>query len=387
VVDTLAIVAALYWLDRGFEGTRPTACLLAGYAVGFAQYGSFAGRLVPLVAVAYVLAATARTVLPHGVRAVAPAVWARQLRLVGWVVLGAALAVLPLFVHYVNHPNEFNRRVNEVSIFASGWLANEQAASGQGAAELILRQVGRAALLPVATEPDGWYHPDSPLVGWPLAGLIVVGLALVSIHTFRREYVAVAAAYWGAVLGVGLTDVPGATQRFVIVAPLLAIFAAIGLDGLLRIARDPGGLRPAVVRALGAGVVGGLVAWNLLYYFQLPDDNRLYGDDNSLIATRVGHLIRSNHPGAAVYFFGGPRMLARGFESLGFIAHGAPVFDVEEPWASRALAPTAPVPKVFVFLPHRLAELAQIREWFPAGEGREFHGPTGSLLFYVYAAP
>jgi hypothetical protein len=136
VVDTLAIVAALYWLDRGFEGARPTACLLAGYAVGFAQYGSFAGRLLPLVAVAYVVVTLARTAVPRGIRAVTRAVWARQPRQVGWVVLGAAVAVLPLCIHYVEHPNEFNRRVNEVSIFASGWLANEQR-------ELAHRHAGR----------------------------------------------------------------------------------------------------------------------------------------------------------------------------------------------------------------------------------------------------
>ena len=148
-------------------------------------------------------------------------------------------------------------------------------------------------------------------------------------------------------------------------APLLAIFAAVGLDALLRIARDPGGLRPALVRALRVCVVGGLVAWNLLYYFQLPDENRLYGDENSLIATRVGHVIRTDHPGAPVYFLGAPRMLARGFDHSGSSPTGRPSSMSSCPGRAAPSRPTAPIPKVFVFLPHRLAELAQIREWFP----------------------
>src|SRR5207248_5419364 len=130
---------------------------------------------------------------------------------------------------YIDHPIEFTSRLNQVSIFASGWLVQQQEATGQSAAAIVLQQVWRAALLPFHTWPQGWYHTDAPLVGPPVAVLMAIGLAVVSVGAFRRQYFGLAVAYWGAVLGVGLTDVPAAPQRFVITAPLIAILVRVGL--------------------------------------------------------------------------------------------------------------------------------------------------------------
>src|SRR5205085_7150397 len=64
VVDTLALVAALLFLDLGFRQRQPTACLAAGLAVGLGQYGSFAGRLLSLVAAPYLVYVLGRGVGP-----------------------------------------------------------------------------------------------------------------------------------------------------------------------------------------------------------------------------------------------------------------------------------------------------------------------------------
>lgn len=382
--DPLFLVATLYFLDRGLYEGRRGDCLLAGLAIGLSQYFSFATRIIPLVAIGCVVFALIRgnngDLAQFRQRTLHAVAWARRL---GWMVLGAAIAYLPLLAHYSEHPGEFNSRVNQVSIFTSGWLAREQA-TGKSTPELLVQQVGTALLLPFHTTPSGWYRGGQPFIGEPMAGAVAIGLAVVSLGAFRREYFGIAIAYWGAMLGLGLSAGAPETQRIVIVTPLLTIFAAVGLTSLARIALTLGKANRAIVSTTLGVIVLGLAAWNIHHFFLAPNPDRLYANENAVVATELAYYLRAKDQPYTIYLAGTPRMVYYGFQTLPFIARKARGIDIERPLRPDSPAPALSGPTMLVFLPERAAELRRVQEWFPGGEVREFRSEVGSLLFTLY---
>ncbi|HEY7067785.1 MAG TPA: glycosyltransferase family 39 protein [Chloroflexota bacterium] len=382
--DSLLIVAALFFLDRAFVERRALDALAAGIVIGLSQYFSFAGRLIPLVGVAYVLYVALwdptrlRPRLPR-----LPEAW-RLAPQVGWIVLGAVLVYLPLLAHYADYPIEYTSRVDQVSMFTSGWLEHEQQTTGKGATALVLNQVWRAAMLPFNTVPGGWYTGIIPIEGLPMAIPFGIGLVLVTLGAWRRQYFGLAVAYWGTVLGLGLTEDPTQTQRFVIATPLMAMIAAIGLWAPLRLAAWIGDLpRLATRAALGVALVG-LSAWNFGVVFLNPNPIAYYGTDNGLIATEMAYYLRALGPGYYVYFLGPPRMYFKGFSTVPFIAPDADGSNVEKPLEAGADPLPLKGPTIFAVLPERDADLEQVRGWYPDGELREWRSPKNLPLFYAY---
>ena len=91
IAYSLTVVVVLYALDRSLHERRALDALIAGLAIGLSQYFSFAGRIIPLVAIAYVLLSLVEKHWSGRSRTSAevPAVTVTQ---VAWIVLGAALA-------------------------------------------------------------------------------------------------------------------------------------------------------------------------------------------------------------------------------------------------------------------------------------------------------
>jgi len=159
VADSLFLIVTLFFLDRGFGERRRLDCLLAGMSVGISQYFYTSARLIPLVA-AVVALHFGMTILIRRSHTGSPQL--NDLRswtwLVGWMLAGAGLAYLPLLASYVNQPDNFAPRIQALSIFASGWLAQEQQTTGLSAIELIARNWWRAALVPFHLDPVGTYR-------------------------------------------------------------------------------------------------------------------------------------------------------------------------------------------------------------------------------------
>lgn len=380
IMDPLAVVAALYFLDRGLTERRPADCLLAGMAIGLSQYAYLGSRIIPFVAVAYVVFFVLRGARPTPVARVA----ASARPLVGWLVLGAFLTYLPLLAYYLAHPVQFNSRVNQVSIFTSGWLEQEQKLTGKSTAELLVDQVRQAVLLPFHTQPGGWYMGDRPFVGAPMAVPLAIGLTLATTAVFRREFFAIATAYWACMLGLALTVSPSQTQRIVLAAPLMAMFAAVAIYRLMLTARQLVRLPGPAVAAAGGAVVALITLWNVYYYFRAPLEFRLYGDHYTMVATELAYYVRSLGPGSTVFFLGPPRMWYYGFQTLPFIARGGKGIDMERRLEPGMARPVLTGPTLFVALPERSQELLQARSWFPGGETREFRAHNGSELFTSY---
>lgn len=381
VADTFFLVMTLYLLNRGFSERRRLDCLLAGMSIGISQYFYMGARLIPIVAAVVVLSYGTVILLrrSHGGFADLP----RWTRLVGWMLGGAVLSYLPLLAHYITHPETFAARIQVVSIFASGWLAQEQQTTGQSATVLIARNVWRAALVPFHLAPVGMYRGERPFVGLPMAIPIGLGLALITVRAWQHRFFALAVSYWGATLSIGLTVSPD-TNRFVIAAPIYAIACGLALDALARIAADLLRLHRWFVQGALAVTVALLVGWNLRYFFGEHEQLALYSDPNTLLASELARHLETVEPGTLVYFAGPPRMWYDGFPNLAFIARDARGISVEQPWDASMPAPRIEGPTVFVFVPERLSEADQVRRWFPEGTTRHFRFDSGNLLFSVY---
>ena len=380
VADSFFLVAMLYWLDRGLVERRRLDCLLAGLAIGLGQYFYFGARLLPAVAIVYGLFLAVRSRRQGG-----PAGGdVRQLAGLGaWVVGGALLAYLPLLAHYVDQPWDFTAAFDRVSILRPGWLEQQRALTGMSSVEIFARQARDAILLPFATEPHGYhYYPGPPLIGVPMAVLTAIGLAIATVGAGQRRYAAVAISWWGATAAVAFTE-DVQTQRFIVAAPLVAVFCAIALEALWRIMTRQLGVARIPATAAVAGAVVFLAFWNIHFFFRESNQLRIYGDINSLIATRLGSYLREHGP-YTVYFAGAPRMVYGGFPILPFLARDSTGIDLDRPLTDKSDVPTARGATLFVFLPERVRELKWVRARYPNGLLRRLRAPTGEPLFTSY---
>ncbi|HZS01440.1 MAG TPA: glycosyltransferase family 39 protein [Chloroflexota bacterium] len=385
IADALLLVAALYFLDRTVVERRPLDALAAGLVVGLGAYASaLAGRVLPVLAIAYLLYAALWDAERLRPRLPRRAEWRALAPQAGWLALGAALVALPLLAHYADFPAEHAARADQLSIFQSGWLAQAEQTTGRGAVGLVLEHVWRAALLLLTATPGGWYGGITPTLGALPAILPAIGLALVTLGAWRRRYFGLAVAYWAAAVALGLIDDPAVPSRAVIVTALLALITALGLCAPLRFAAWLGDLPRPVTGAAIAAVLVAIGLWNFQTIFRNPDPAAYYGTENGLVATELAYYVRALGPGTTVYLFGAPRIFYQSFPGVAFIAPGASGSDVERPLAPDA----APLPlrgtTVFAFLPERLAELPQVRAWYPGGVAQELRSPRDAPLLTLY---
>jgi 4-amino-4-deoxy-L-arabinose transferase-like glycosyltransferase len=382
VGDTFFVVAALYFLDGGLLGGSRIEGLLAGLAVGLSQYFYASARLLPLVAVAYLgyglVVSRPRSLAALRQRA------RRVLPSAAWMALGAVLAALPIYAYYDGHRADYLSRINQVSVFASGWLDKERARTGQGALPILWGQFARAALIPFHTSPLVYYRTDPPFVGGPLAIPVAIGIAVATVGAFRRRYFGLAVTFWATVVGLALTEGPPQTTRYAIAAPLLCVFAAIGVAVLAGAAATLGRARRALVgvAVAAAAVVG--VGWNMWFYFDETGLLDRYSDTNMQVANRLADELRPLGPGYTVYFAAPPRMYYDGNANLVFIARNAKGIDVTQPWSATDAPPTLTGPTLFVFLPERRGELVQVERWFPNGTLADYATARGEPLYTAY---
>ena len=218
--DALALVSLLYLVDVAFLDGRRTHAVVAGVTVGLAQYAYTATKI--LVPITIILVAFYVVNQRHRER-----IASSSLQLCAWLVAGAALAFLPLGLHYRAEPEDWNSRADQVSIWGD-WLDDEAELTGSSSTVVLLRQAHDAALLPFATSTGGQYRPGAPLLGLPLAVLSASGIAVSTAASARRRYGGLAIGWWGVLIGVGMTiDVQ--TQRWSSAAPLAAVGAVAGI--------------------------------------------------------------------------------------------------------------------------------------------------------------
>jgi hypothetical protein len=393
IADPFFVVWSLYFFVVGSEGTKRWAWALSGILAGLAFFFYTGGRQVPVIlGCLFVWAAFCDRDFLVRTRSGLPA-----------LVIGFLVSVGPMALYALQHPDDFNARVNQIGIVQSGWLEREAAKLGQSQLQVVADQLRRVLFaFNFYRDRTDFYRPGIPLMDFASSVLFLLGLVL-SISRFARRTpeqpsrppwrYAVFVIWFLVVIVTGgmLTESAPSSQRIVSSAIPAVFFVAVALKELTRVLAELLELPRAGAHALAAVLAVGLTIISLRYYFGPYQSSWAYGSFNGEVATRIGYYLRDLGPGWEEYFFGAPRMYAD-FGSTAFIAKDVQVRDVLEPLKAPPTIVNRGLKQVFVFLPERLDELELVKQAYPGGVEEQVHRivPTGApaeqlpLLFVAY---
>lgn len=384
ITDATALVLALLFLVRGAAFGRAGDAALSGVALGFGIYGYFGGRAFPAVLlVSLAILALGRRMRPRD-----------ALHVAGWMTAGFIVTAMPLLVAFREEPGQLGKRMDEVSPFTRRALANDPA----GTILLFLENARDTAMAPwIGTLDDhvGHYTRQPPLLGWPVAILLVVGIAACTVRVVRDRDVPVLAclAAPAALVTAGLAlAFPVAAQRLVALTPLYALVAGCGLIAVARWAASLA--RPAGVRVAGTVVATALVALagtDVRWFASEDRQIDTYGDYRGTMMWDIGWRVDHAPDGAgvppAVLFAGPPFVFTGGFNSLVIQAPELAMRDIAEPIGT-APAPPLPDGAMLVIVRERQAERCDAERLYPDATVAEARDRRGELLYIaLYPAP
>jgi hypothetical protein len=379
--DGLFVTLALWLLARGIRLRRPILFALSGAVVGLGWYGYFGARLVGIIMalyLAWLFVMESRTTSAVGFLN-------RYGHLLLVLILAAGVVVAPLALYYAEHPDTLASRADQVSVLSRGWLEHEKAYTGRSAASILLRQFGRAiSAFHYTPDPTYWYHPSVPFLDIVSGVFVVLGMVWAVVRWRQSGNTLLLIWFWTAVvMGWALTENPPSGQRMVIVAPAAALLVALGIEWVLGFARRTFTGNEAVLGGLSAAVLALIALLNLYHYFVVYTPSGVYGNPTAEVATRLGRYLRQQDDGLPVRFYGPPSMYWD-IGNLRFLVPDAVGTDVHPPEQGGAQA--APGQSAhYVFLPHRLDELDQVRQQLPGGVEQPFYSEfDGRLLFTLY---
>lgn len=379
IMDGLFATLALWLLVRGLrperaEGLRsrrPLYFALSGAVTGLGWYGYFGARLVGIVVALYLawrLVAEYRFLNRYG--------YSLLLLLVAALIVAA-----PLLLHFAQHPDRMTSRLEQVSIFASGWLEREQEITGRSGASLLLEQFWKSvSAFNYTLDPTFWYRSSIPLLDFASGALFVLGMVWLAVKYRWPANGLLLAWFWSAlIIGWVMTENPPSSMRMTGLAPALSILVALGLDWLTRLASRVLRFTFDTLR-LTLYVLLVLIAFlNLRYYFAVYTPTRVYGNPTAEIGTELARYLERQEDDLPVYFYGPPQMYWD-FGTLQFMARNVEGIDVAE---ARIPEPDLARGARFVFLPHRLDELNAIRAQYPGGLETPFYSVADGRLLYV----
>jgi hypothetical protein len=381
IADGLFVTLSLWLFVRGLRSRQDVHFALAGAVMGLGWYGYFGARLIGIVAALYL--AWRATVEYRFL--------ARYGRLL-LILLGAALVVAaPLLLHYLDHPDVLSARARQVSIFASGWLAQERAITGRSAASLLLEQFWKSvSAFHYTLDPTFWYHPSIPLLDFVSGVLFILGLLWATARCHWPANGLLLLWFWLAlILGWVMTENPPSSMRLVIVAPALASLVGLGLNWLIELldflrVRQPRSTPHALHEWSAVALLIVVAVINLHYYFVVYTPTRVYGNPTAEVATELGRALAQSDDDYVVYFYG-PPFIYWDFGTLRFLARGVEGVDVPPPGEGEAPVPDLSRGARFVFLPERLGELEEVRARYPGGvEVPVRSSADGRPLYVVY---
>ncbi|MFO7917422.1 MAG: glycosyltransferase family 39 protein [Anaerolineae bacterium] len=374
IADALFAVLMFYFLNRALSSGRDRDFVLTGLVLGGSLYGYFGAKAAGVIMVCYL-----GTLLLGE-----EDFWRRYRRGLFFLTLCALLVALPLLFYYREHPGDIRSRYNQVGIFPSGWLAQEQEVTGKGMGQLLWQQFWKSILAFNSTrDPTFWYRAQIPLLDFISGIFFVLGFVWTTLRCRDRRYRLLTLWFWMAIIiGWMLTEDPPSSQRMLIVTPVVAGMVAIGIDRLLILLREFFPESGHVENWFLVIVLLGSIVLNIRYYFAEYTPSRVYGNPTAEIGTVLGRYLDRLEDGIVYHFYAPPRMYA-GFGTLRFLARDVQGIDV--PPLDEGAPPGEPRPDLIVVLKEREADLATIQAGYPGGRLRAFYS-TGDhrLMFWIY---
>jgi hypothetical protein len=384
VADPLFLTLALLFLYRALDEQSYLDWALAGGITGLAFY-FYAGARITVVIILAVLA--------YEMIRKPRQFWGKYQR--GLLILlgGFLLIGGPILQYAIRFPNDFNARINEVGIIQSDWLEQEVDVRQDSTAVVLLDQFQRAALA-FNFYPDRtvWYGLRQPLLNPFFGTLFLLGLfysTLKMVGKMADVRSAPMVIWWwlGILLGGMMTESPPSSQRLVSLAIPACYFVSLVLLELIQLARKAF-YRVPVTGLLTIAILLFSVQ-SLHTYFIRFTPQRLYGGRNAELATEIAPLLNKLALSHHIYFAGAPRMYWD-FATLPYLVPGVEATDIIDQLAAPVSLESEyeDIGAVFVFLPHRLAELKSVQHTFPVGDQIMVRSPSdGRLMVVLYVIP
>jgi streptogramin lyase len=373
---------AAYFLVRALRGGRYRDYGVAGLCLGLGLNNYYTSRLFVGVVLLYL---AYRLVLGGG---------PFLRRSLGGLLVFSALLLLsagPLLEFAVQHPDQFNARVDQVSVFGE--------ISAQHSYQPLISNVEKhLEMFNLAGDPNGRHNlSGSPELDQVLAALFVLGLALALRRAFRPEF-GLPLIWLPVILAGGIFSLDfeaPQSLRTIDNSLVSVLFAAIPLGALwarlawLRLGqlRWPGWLGGPAVFSAGAVLALALVGWSatLSYhkYFGLQANDFRSWAEYSASQTEIGLEIRQLNLQTTDVYLGEPFL---GQPTINFLApnyHNEVMFDPAKDLPFRAIK------NVAVFLPDNDDRVAaEIQQIYPNAEVRAFGPPFGgpTVLYSVYVS-
>ncbi|HET7135863.1 MAG TPA: glycosyltransferase family 39 protein [Casimicrobiaceae bacterium] len=365
IIDALFAAVALFALEAGWRERRRALFVIAGLALGWAQYFYATARLAPLIVLVFV-----------GLRFAANAGQAWSYRgHVAAMLFTFAVAALPEMLRAFADPGAwiapFARR-SDIGVLVDGLRADMV-----GGAAILARRAALAASALVSVRLRGLMVPASPLLEPVYAVAFVVGIiALVRRAADPRSQLLL---LWiaGVVAVATLSESTPAGQRYALAIPACAVVAGVGaatiVGAISHFARGFRHTATLCILAVAAAFVAQALVSMRAYFSDPHRWVSTFREPTTELAEDLVTRIRATPPGTRVVMLGAPIVWYHGLGQLAFLAPATRGFDVDadDAVASVATATCAggdgpgepdPVDCLIVVLPHRAHALAALRE-------------------------
>ena len=175
---------------------------------------------------------------------------------------------------------------------------------------------------------------------------------------------------WLIAIGVmgGFSESAPAAQRYMAVAPALAIMVGVGLDAVGSQLKNIWKPRQAIMTALVIFIVVIISGDELRFYFYEHIPKSDFGGDNSLVAQRLADYLQDKPEDYQVLFFGWPRMGYYSISSLPYLAPHISGVDMDHLWGSDENPEPGSDHLIFVFLPDHYDQLELVQADYPVGQ-------------------
>jgi 4-amino-4-deoxy-L-arabinose transferase-like glycosyltransferase len=302
VVDSFFAAGVFWLLYRALSRGGLLDYLWAGLASGLTVYSYLGSRLVLVLAVSLLVFAWLRRRLRLG----------SHLRHL--LVYAGAVAVVaaPMLAYYFQHVDVFMSRMSAEGILLNGWLQRQVAATGQGAAALLLDQFKKSTFVFITgIAPGQFYNAPRPYLPALAAVFLVLSLGYALWRSAQPRYFLLTAWFWSVVIfGSTLTLGPPSHQRLTMAAPAVALLVAVGLRETFRLLERLQWVPARLALALGVLVAGVASAQGVAFYFGEYRAGHYFEDPSNEFSYEVAQVVRALGPDYRVYLLGAPSVYA-----------------------------------------------------------------------------
>jgi len=371
--DGFLFVVILGLLWYGWEKENRAAFLFAGFFLGLGQYFYVSGRTLFVFVPAWILLVGIFN-------------WKKFKRNFASFLLLELVAIVtfyPLARYFIEYPNEFLAPMRRVSILGP-WMQSEVQITGTGPVRIILQHIGKSFMGYTHIPLQFWYKPFEPILRFVPATLFFLGLSSLVINIRQTRMVML--GMWLVTIGVmgGLSESTPAAQRYVAVAPVLAIVVGYGLSLIVEELSKSWKEHRRLFSLLAVVIMLVLGADEIRFYFNdyTPDSD--FGGVNSRVAQKMADYLEYKSDEFQVFFYGPPRMGYRSISSIPFLAPHIEGIDVYEPWGSGDNRRPTSDHLIFVFLPEHEDQIKPVQSEYPGGTLIEEIFRENELLYYLY---